>query len=88
MRNRGWFKIKKIENKERDIKDILREEMIKILHHGQRNLKLDLYSKHKPTILFVVGVNGAGKTTTISKLCKLYQKKGRKIVLGAADCNF
>ena len=33
----------------------------------------------------MVGVNGVGKTTTIGKLAYLYQSKGKKVVLGAAD---
>jgi fused signal recognition particle receptor len=33
----------------------------------------------------IIGVNGAGKTTTIAKLARLYQKEGRKVLLGAGD---
>lgn len=33
----------------------------------------------------VVGVNGSGKTTSIAKLCNLYLKHGRKIILAAGD---
>ena len=33
----------------------------------------------------IIGVNGAGKTTTISKLAYRYQKKGKKVILGAGD---
>ncbi len=40
---------------------------------------------HKPYVLLVVGVNGVGKTTTIGKLAYQYKKRGKKIVLGAAD---
>jgi fused signal recognition particle receptor len=32
-----------------------------------------------------VGVNGVGKTTTIGKLSSQFKKKGKKVVLGAAD---
>jgi fused signal recognition particle receptor len=39
----------------------------------------------KPFIEMIVGVNGAGKTTTIAKLARLYQKEGRKVLLGAGD---
>jgi len=40
----------------------------------------------KPFIEMIVGVNGAGKTTTIAKLApRLYQKQGRKVLLGAGD---
>ena len=36
-------------------------------------------------VIMVVGVNGSGKTTSIAKLCHLYLRHGRKIVLAAAD---
>ncbi len=39
----------------------------------------------KPFTEMIVGVNGAGKTTTIAKLARLYQREGRKVLLGAGD---
>ena len=39
----------------------------------------------KPLVTLLVGVNGAGKTTTTAKLARLYQKAGKKVILGAAD---
>ncbi len=39
----------------------------------------------KPYVLLVVGVNGVGKTTTIGKLSAQFKKKGKTVVLGAAD---
>jgi len=39
----------------------------------------------KPFVEMIVGVNGAGKTTTIAKLARLYQREGRKVLLGAGD---
>jgi fused signal recognition particle receptor len=39
----------------------------------------------KPYVLMVVGVNGVGKTTTIGKLSAQFKKKGKSVVLGAAD---
>lgn len=38
-----------------------------------------------PTVILVCGVNGAGKTTSISKLAKLVQNSGKKILLAAGD---
>ncbi len=38
-----------------------------------------------PHIILVVGVNGNGKTTTIAKLAKLYQREGKRVLIGAAD---
>jgi len=42
-------------------------------------------TKDKPFVDMIIGVNGAGKTTTIAKLAKLYQKQGKKVMLGAGD---
>jgi len=38
-----------------------------------------------PTVILVCGVNGAGKTTSISKLAKLVQDAGQKVILAAGD---
>ena len=38
-----------------------------------------------PFVISVVGVNGSGKTTTIGKLAHMFIKKGKKVVLAAAD---
>ena len=42
-------------------------------------------SKEDPTVFMMLGVNGVGKTTTIAKLAKLYEKRGEKVLLVAAD---
>lgn len=39
----------------------------------------------KPYVVMVVGVNGVGKTTTIGKLAHQYKKRGKNVMLGAAD---
>ena len=36
-------------------------------------------------VILVVGVNGSGKTTSIAKLGSLHQRRGRKVLLAAAD---
>ena len=46
--------------------------------------ELDL-SRHNPEIICLIGVNGSGKTTTTAKLAYLYQKEGRKPLIGACD---
>jgi fused signal recognition particle receptor len=38
-----------------------------------------------PTVILVAGVNGSGKTTSISKLAKLLQTGGKKVLLAAGD---
>ena len=42
-------------------------------------------SKEDTTVFMMLGVNGVGKTTTIAKLAKLYEKRGEKVLLAAAD---
>ena len=39
----------------------------------------------QPYVILVVGVNGVGKTTTIGKLAAQYKKRGKSVILGAAD---
>jgi fused signal recognition particle receptor len=61
---------------------ILKEEMQRLLD-GYNPSEVD-----KPrlvTVILVVGVNGSGKTTTIAKLAQYYQRKGRRVILAAAD---
>ena len=38
-----------------------------------------------PTIILVIGVNGAGKTTSIGKISNRLIKKGKRVVVAAAD---
>ncbi len=39
----------------------------------------------RPYVIMVVGVNGVGKTTTIGKLSAQFKKRGKTVLLGAAD---
>ncbi len=68
---------------------ILREEIAGLLTEGEdTTVQADDFSipdNKKPYVLLVVGVNGVGKTTTIGKLAAQYKKRGRNVVLGAAD---
>ena len=43
------------------------------------------FAEEGPTVLLVEGVNGVGKTTSIAKLAHRYMKKGKKVMLVAAD---
>jgi fused signal recognition particle receptor len=38
-----------------------------------------------PLVIMLVGVNGSGKTTTVGKLCRHYEREGRRVVVAAAD---
>lgn len=66
---------------------ILREEIASLLaeNNSQDLPDFELPTGIKPYVLMVVGVNGVGKTTTIGKLAAQYKKKGKSVVLGAAD---
>ncbi len=39
----------------------------------------------KPHVILVVGVNGNGKTTSVAKLAYYFQRKGKKVLIAAAD---
>ena len=70
-----------------ELNNILKDEIIQILTEN-KTVDLEDYefaTDDKPFITLVVGVNGVGKTTTIGKIANQYVKKGKKVVLGAAD---
>jgi fused signal recognition particle receptor len=66
---------------------ILKEEIANLLteNNSQDLIDFDIPAGVKPYVLMVVGVNGVGKTTTIGKLSAQFKKKGKSVVLGAAD---
>ncbi len=77
---RGKLKKEKIQEEE-EVKQLLREEMQKILDVTDINLHLGT----KPAVILVVGVNGVGKTTSIGKIANRLAKDGKKVVVAAAD---
>ncbi len=70
-----------------ELNAILKEEIAGLLAENNTKDLTDftLPDTHKPHVILVVGVNGVGKTTTIGKLAAQYKKKGKKVILGAAD---
>jgi signal recognition particle subunit SRP54 len=60
---------------------ILYEELDRMLG-GEQPLKLD---KGRTNVIVMLGVQGSGKTTTVSKLARIYSKKGYKVGVVAAD---
>lgn len=71
-----------------ELDNILREEVAALLsENNSQDVKDSYETEHlpKPYVLMVVGVNGVGKTTTIGKLAYQFHKRGKKVVLGAAD---
>ena len=66
---------------EEDVKQVLREEMQKILNVTDISLHLNT----KPSVILVIGVNGVGKTTSIGKMANRLAKDGKKVMVAAAD---
>ena len=77
---RERIKKEKIQEPE-EVKKVLREEMKKILDVADISLHLNT----TPSVILVVGVNGVGKTTSIGKIANNLVKKGKKVVVAAAD---
>ncbi|MBQ8497306.1 MAG: signal recognition particle-docking protein FtsY [Clostridia bacterium] len=44
-----------------------------------------VYEKGRMTVILVIGVNGVGKTTSIAKMAYDIKRKGKKVLLAAAD---
>lgn len=68
---------------ERELREILSNEIAKVLRPVEQPLTLD--STKKPFVVLVTGVNGTGKTTTIGKLAWRFGRERLKVVLAAAD---
>ena len=77
---RERMKKEKIEDQEQ-VKEVLRQEIEKILEISDNRLKLET----KPSVILVVGVNGVGKTTSIGKMAAKLSREGKKVVVAAAD---
>ena len=80
-----------------DIIDELRERMrqdrvsdAKQANQYLKDVMCDILGAEKlvfdtPCVIMVAGVNGVGKTTTIGKLANIFVKKGKSVVIAAAD---
>ena len=71
----------------KELNKILREEIAGLLAEAGEEDQTDFHvpENTRPYVIMVVGVNGVGKTTTIGKLAAQFNKKGLKVMLGAAD---
>jgi fused signal recognition particle receptor len=67
--------------REREIKKELSRILEEMMDKGERNKMTDKY----PLIILMIGINGGGKTTSIAKLAHMYKKKGKSVMLAAAD---
>jgi fused signal recognition particle receptor len=70
-----------------ELDKILKEEIAALLSESNTVdlADFEVPAGKKPYVIMVVGVNGVGKTTTIGKLAAQFKKKGKNVVLGAAD---
>ncbi|MBS1487657.1 MAG: signal recognition particle-docking protein FtsY [Bacteroidetes bacterium] len=66
---------------------VLKEEVASLLSENNNSTESDfeIPAHAKPYVMMVVGVNGVGKTTTIGKLSAQFKKRGKTVLLGAAD---
>ena len=63
-----------------EAKELLKEIIVQLMQGGE-----ELNLSTQPSVILVIGVNGVGKTTTIGKMAHDLTKKGKKVLLGAAD---
>ena len=73
--------------KELHIKDAMecKEFVINSLR-DQMSVEQSAYDfEDKKSVVFIIGVNGVGKTTSIGKLAAQYKKRGKKVLIAAAD---
>ena len=68
-------------NLSKDVQKILKDYLLDTMSVDE-----DYYNFEKEkSIISVIGVNGVGKTTSIGKLAYHLKKKGKKVILAAAD---
>jgi fused signal recognition particle receptor len=78
-RLREQIKDGRLKEKEQ-VTDALKEILTDMIGEGG-----DLNLSTTPAIILVIGVNGAGKTTSIGKISNRLIKRGKKVVVAAAD---
>jgi len=83
-------KVRKVLLKEQDrsidrIKNIIKDELIKILGNQVLDNNFLLQNDNKPYVILIVGTNGSGKTTTIGKLAHRFKSAGQKVIIASGD---
>lgn len=62
-------------------RDLLIEDI-----RGQMQVDEHAYDfENGPSVVLVIGVNGVGKTTSVGKLADIYKRRGKKVLIAAAD---
>jgi fused signal recognition particle receptor len=70
--------IKRVE----DVRQALKDELVQLLAQPTSS---NIEEPRLLTVVLIVGVNGSGKTTSIAKLAQYYKRRGKRVVLAAAD---
>ena len=70
------------EKHNRDILELLRDQLINRLANKDRTLAI---AETSPTVILVAGVNGVGKTTSVAKIGWALREENRRVLLAAAD---
>ena len=71
-------------NLTKDVQKILKDYLLDTMSVDE-----DYYNFEKEkSIISVIGVNGVGKTTSIGKLAYHLKKKGKKVILAAAEKSY
>ena len=65
-----------------ELDQLLYEEIFSLVTDAN---PVQVIDKEGLQVILVVGVNGAGKTTTVGKLAHQHSKRGKKVMLAAAD---
>lgn len=63
----------------------IKEELQQRLQHTRRESHDFFAPSRKPLCIMIVGVNGVGKTTTIAKLAHQFARRGKSVLVAAAD---
>ncbi len=62
-------------------KELLIENIREQMRTNENAYKFEDYK----TVIFVIGVNGVGKTTSVGKLAAHFKRRGKKVLVAAAD---
>lgn len=68
-------------NTTREVRKILRDYLYELMRVDESYYDFE----RQKSIISVIGVNGVGKTTSIGKMADFFQRRGKKVILAAAD---
>ncbi len=67
---------------EQEIRDFLKRHIVEMWPESDRRIH---FAESGPTVILVTGINGSGKTTSVAKLAHYFNKRGKRVILGACD---